>query len=127
MPMELYSSEAFIRDIVNAISKSEGKPLYIGGNRHQGIERDYAFQLISEAKKALEGNIGPSATSRASKAAASRTAAIKKFMTKSKRQAVAAKPPRAQSIKKMSLSRARNIAKTTPRTVANRKTRTAAI
>lgn len=105
MPMELYSSEAFVRDIVNAISKSEGKPLNIGGNHHQGIDRDYAFQLISEAKKALEGNIGPSATSRASKAAASRTAAIKNFMTKIEGQDVAAKPPRARATKKTPSSR----------------------
>jgi hypothetical protein len=55
MPMELYSSEAFVRDIVNAISESEGKPLNIGSTHHQGIDRAYAYQLISEAKKAIEG------------------------------------------------------------------------
>ena len=106
MPMELYSSEAFVRDIVNAISESEGKPLYIGGNHHQSIDRDYAFQLISEAKKAIEGNIGSSATSPAGKAAASRTATIKKFMTKLERQNIAAKPPRARATKKAPSSRA---------------------
>jgi hypothetical protein len=56
MPMELYSSEAFVRDIVNAISSSEGKPLNIGGKHHEGIDRAYIFQLISEAKKAVEGH-----------------------------------------------------------------------
>jgi hypothetical protein len=55
MPMELYSSEAFVRDIVNAISSSEGKPLNIGGNYHKEIDRAYVFQLISEAKKAVAG------------------------------------------------------------------------
>ena len=55
MPMELYSSEAFIRDIANAISESEGKPLNIGGTYHHGIDRAYAYQLIAEAKKAIEG------------------------------------------------------------------------
>ena len=55
MPMELYSSEAFVRDIVNAISNSEGKPLNIGGKRHEGIDRTYLFQLIGEVKKAVEG------------------------------------------------------------------------
>jgi hypothetical protein len=54
--MELYSSEAFVRDIVNAISSSEGKPLNIGGKHHEGIDRAYVFQLISEAKKAVEGH-----------------------------------------------------------------------
>jgi hypothetical protein len=56
MPMELYSSEAFVRDIVNAISASEGKPLNIGGNHHEGIDRSYIFRLVSEAKNAVEGN-----------------------------------------------------------------------
>ena len=55
MPMELYSSEAFVRDIVNAISESEGKPLNIGSTHHQGIDRAYAYQLIADAKKAVEG------------------------------------------------------------------------
>ena len=98
--MELYSSEAFVRDIVNAISKSEGKPLNIGGTRHQGINRDYAFGLISEAKKAVEGNFGSSGASPVSEAAASRTAAIKKFMTKLEHQDAAPKPPRARAPKK---------------------------
>jgi hypothetical protein len=56
MPMELYSSEAFVRDIVNAISSSEGKPLNIGGNHHEGIDRSYLFQLVSAAKQAVEGH-----------------------------------------------------------------------
>jgi hypothetical protein len=56
MPMELYSSEAFVRDIVNAISNSEGKPLNIGGKHQEGIDRTYIFQLISETKKAVEGH-----------------------------------------------------------------------
>lgn len=101
MPMELYSSEAFVRDIVNAISKSEGKPLNIGGSRHQGIDRDYAFQLASEAKKAVEGTIGLSAPSPASKVAASRTAAIKKLMAKTEVQDGTAKPRRSPPTKKM--------------------------
>ena len=100
MPMELYSSEAFVRDIVNAISKSEGRPLNIGGSRHQGIERDYAFGLISEAKKAVEGNSGSSGAGPASEAAASRTAAIKTFMTKLEHQDAAPKRPRVRATKK---------------------------
>ena len=55
MPMELYSSEAFVRDVVNAISESEGKPLNIGSTHHQGIDRAYAYQLIADTKKAIEG------------------------------------------------------------------------
>jgi hypothetical protein len=55
MPMELYSSEAFVRDVVNAISSSEGKPLNIGENHHKDIDRAYAFQLISEARRAVNG------------------------------------------------------------------------
>jgi hypothetical protein len=54
--MELYSSEALVRDMVNAISRSEGKPLNIGGNHHEGIDRSYIFQLVSEAKNAVEGH-----------------------------------------------------------------------
>lgn len=100
MPMELYSSEAFVRDIVNAISKSEGKPLNLGGSRHQGINRDYAFQLISEARKAVEGSFGHSAPSPASEAAAARTAAIKKLMAKTEGQDATAKPRRSPSAKK---------------------------
>lgn len=100
MPMELYSSEAFVRDIVNAISKSEGKPLNIGGNRHQGIDRDYAFHLISEAKKAVEGTIGHSAPTPASELAASRTAAIKEIMAKTEVQDGSAKPRRSPPPKK---------------------------
>ncbi len=99
MPMELYSSEAFVRDIVNAVSKSEGKPLNIGGSRHHGIDRGYAFQLISEAKKAVEGSFG-SAPSPASKAAAARTAAIKKLMAKTEVQDAPAKPRRSPPPKK---------------------------
>lgn len=102
MPMELYSSEAFVRDIVNAISESEGKPLNIGSTHHQGIDRDYAFQLISEAKKAIEGNTGLSAADPASGAAASHTAAIEKFMTKVEHQDTAVKQPRARAAKRTS-------------------------
>ena len=126
MPMELYSSEAFVRDIANAISNSEGKPLNFGGNHHQGIDRDYAFRLISEAKMAVEGNFGSAASSPAGKAAASRTAAIKKFMAKGERQDAAAKPPRARVTKKVPALPARSAAKTFPRTVVNRRTRLAA-
>lgn len=68
MPMELYSSEAFVRDIVNAISESEGKPLNIGSTHHQGIDRAYAYQLIAEAKKAVEGQ--PTNQRRTTRAAA---------------------------------------------------------
>ena len=68
MPMELYSSEAFVRDIVNAISESEGKPLNIGSTHHQGIDRAYAYQLIADAKKAVEGQ--PIAQRRTARAAA---------------------------------------------------------
>ncbi len=100
MPMELYSSEAFVRDIVNAISESEGKPLNIGSTHHQGIDRGYAFQLIGEAKRAIEGNAGPSADDPASEAAASRTAAVQKFMTKIGHQDATAKPPRARAARK---------------------------
>ena len=100
MPMELYSSEAFVRDVVNAISKSEGKPLNIGGSRHHGIDRDYAFQLISDAKKAVEGTLGLSAPSPASKAAAARTAAIKKLMAKTEAQDATAKPRRSPPTRK---------------------------
>ncbi len=56
MPMELYSSEAFVRDIVNAISRAEGKPINIGGKHSEAVDRAYVFQLISEAKRALEGH-----------------------------------------------------------------------
>ncbi len=80
MPMELYSSEAFVRDLVNAISNSEGKPLNIGGNHHRGIDRAYAFDLIVQAKRALEGQTDASEPSAAGEKAASRTAKIKKFM-----------------------------------------------
>ena len=100
MPMELYSSEAFVRDIVNAISRSEGRPLNIGGTRHGGIDRDYAFGLISAARKAVEGHAGSSAASPASEAAASRTAAIRTFMAKLDHQDAAPKPPRARAAKK---------------------------
>ena len=98
--MELYSSEAFVRDIVNAVSKSEGKPLNIGGSRHHGIDRDYAFQLISEARRAVEGAAGSSAPSPASKAAAARTAAIKKIMAKTEAPDDPAKPRRSPPARK---------------------------
>jgi hypothetical protein len=94
MPMELYSSEAFVRDIVNAISEAEGKPLNIGGNHHQGIDRAYAFQLISDAKRAVEGNAASSAPSPASEAANARTKAIQTFMSKLDRQGATPKAPR---------------------------------
>jgi hypothetical protein len=90
MPMELYSSEAFVRDIVNAISRSEGKPLNIGGNDQQGIEREYAFHLISQAKRAVEGHASEEGGSTASRATNSRGEAIQKFMAKLDRQEAAA-------------------------------------
>jgi len=80
--MELYSSEAFVRDLVNAISKSEGKPLNIGGGRHQGIDRDYAFRLISEAKKAIEGSYGQATPAPSGQDAAARSAAVRTLMAK---------------------------------------------
>ena len=91
MPMELYSSEAFVRDIVNAISRSEGKPLNIGGNDQRGIEREYAFLLISQAKRAIEGNAGSEGSGPAGKAAASRGKAIQKFVARLDRQEAAAR------------------------------------
>ena len=61
MPMELYSADAFARDLVNAISESEGKPLNIGSGFHEGIDREYAFRLIKEAKCAInDGQAAPS-------------------------------------------------------------------
>jgi hypothetical protein len=84
MPMELYSSEAFVRDIVNAISESEGKPLNIGSSYHQGIDRTYAWQLIAEAKKAIEGQ--PVTQPRR----AARAAALPKNLPKQARAAIAA-------------------------------------
>ena len=101
MPMELYSSEAFVRDLVNAISKSEGKPMNIGGERHQGIDRLYAFQLITEAKRAVEGNFAGNGAAPAAKAPASRSEAIKKLMTKLDKQEAAAKQPRVRAPKKV--------------------------
>jgi len=89
--MELYSSEAFIRDIVNAISRSEGKPLNIGGNDQRGIEREYAFLLISQAKRAADGNASSQGSGRAGKAVASRGEAIQKFVAKLDRQKAAAR------------------------------------
>lgn len=106
MPMELYSSEAFVRDIVNAISKSEGKPLNIGGTRHQGIDRDYAYQLITEAKKAIEGNFGQNAAHAASKAGPSRGEAVKKLLAKLDRKDAIAKAPRKTVSKKTPSPRA---------------------
>src|ERR1700710_152452 len=100
MPMELYSSEAFVRDIINAISESEGKPLNIGGNHHQGIDRDYAFRLISDAKKAVEGNVAAAGDGAASHQGEARTKAIRNFMTKLPRQDAARKKPAARTAKK---------------------------
>jgi hypothetical protein len=120
MPMELYTSEAFVRDIVNAISRSEGKPLNIGGSDQHGIERDYAFLLISQAKRAVEGNAGSEGSKPAGKAAPSRSEAIQKLMAKLDRQeATARKRPPAR---KRAASSAR-AAKTLPRTVAPRRRR----
>ena len=130
MPMELYSSEAFVRDIVNAISESEGKPLNIGSTHHQGIDRAYAFQLISEAKRAIEGNTGPSAANPASSRqdagsasppdqapaanqtdwsnADSRAAAIR---AANEGRDAAAEPPPAQATKRTASPRTRKTAK----------------
>ena len=101
MPMELYSSEAFVRDLVNAISSCEGKPMNIGGARHQGIDRLYAFQLITEAKRAVEGNFALTGAAPASKPPASRSEAIKKLMTKLDKQEAATKQPRVRATKKV--------------------------
>ena len=89
--MELYSSDAFVRDIVNAISRSEGKPLNIGGNGQQGIQRNYAFQLISEAKRAVEGNAGLKGCGSVSNDAVSRSDAIQNLMRTLEREEAAAK------------------------------------
>jgi hypothetical protein len=107
MPMELYSSEAFIRDLVNAISNSEGKPLNIGGNHHQGIDRLYAYQLIAEAKRAYEGEVGTASLSPAGKKASSRTAKIKKFMANLERKEAPPKRPRARAATKTPATRTR--------------------
>lgn len=80
MPMELYSSEALVRDLVNAISNAEGKPLNLGGNHHRDIDRAYAFQLIVEAKRALDGQVGETKPNPAGKKAAARTEKIRTFM-----------------------------------------------
>ncbi len=56
MPMVLYTSEELIRDIVNAVSSSEGKPVDIGGREHKNIDRTYLYELVAEAKRAVEGH-----------------------------------------------------------------------
>lgn len=120
MPMELYSSEAFVRDIVNAISRSEGKPLNIGGNDQKGIEREYAFLLISQAKRAVEGNAGSEGSGPAGKAPVSRSAAIQKLMAKLDREEAAAR--KRTRVRKKAASSAR-AAKTPRRAIAPRRRR----
>lgn len=121
MPMELYSSEALVRDLVNAISKSEGRPINIGGNHHEGIDRDYAFRLVSDSKRAVEGHSGTQAAYAADKAAKSRSTAIKRLIARTERQAATSKSasPRAKKIPlPVSAARTRKIA---PSRAANRK------
>ena len=110
MPMELYSSEALIRDLVNAISNAEGRPINIGGNHHRDIDRLYAFQLIVEAKHAVDGTAATAEVSPAAKQAKSRTAKIKKFMADLERKEAAPKKPRARAAAKIPASPTRRIA-----------------
>ena len=53
MPRELRSADALCRDLMNAVCESEGKAPNIGGDTHPSIARAYAFQLINEAKRAI--------------------------------------------------------------------------
>ena len=106
MPMELYSSEAFVRDLVNAISRAEGRPLNIGGNRHSGIDRAYAFQLIAQARKAIEGNAGPEGNAPATKQPVSRSAEIQKLMKKLDEQESAEREKPARAAKPRSRRKA---------------------
>lgn len=75
MPMVLYTTEELIRDIVNAISSSEGKPVDIGGREHKNIERAYLYQLIADVKSAVEGR---PVTRRRTAAAAAKAPAMKR-------------------------------------------------
>ncbi len=69
MPMVLYTTEELIRDMVNAISSSEGKPVDIGGREHRDIDRQYLYQLVGEVKRAVEGRPVPRRRATAAKAA----------------------------------------------------------
>jgi hypothetical protein len=69
MPMVLYTTEELIRDMVNAISSSEGKPVDIGGREHRDIDRAYLYQLVGEVKRAVEGKPVPRRRATAAKAA----------------------------------------------------------
>jgi hypothetical protein len=76
MPMVLYTTEELIRDIVNAISSSEGKPVDIGGRTHRDIDRTYVYQLVGEVKKAVEGKAVTRRRAAAAKAPVTQQAAI---------------------------------------------------
>lgn len=87
MPMVLYTTEEFIRDLVNAISSSEGKPVDIGGHEHKNIDRSYVFQLISDVKKAVDGQ----PVSRRRAATSAKTPAVKRQVIPAQaRKAIAA-------------------------------------
>jgi hypothetical protein len=121
MPMELYSSEALVCDLVNAISKAEGRPINIGGNHHEGIDRDYAFRLVSDSKRAVEGHSGTQEAHAADKAAASRSTAIKRFIAKTERQAATSKPASPRTKKKALPASATRTRKIAPSRAAKRK------
>jgi hypothetical protein len=88
MPMVLYTTEELIRDMVNAISSSEGKPVDIGGREHKHIDRAYLYELVAEVKSAVEGH--PVTRRRATAAAAKAPAAKRPAIPARARKAIAA-------------------------------------
>ena len=76
MPMVLYTTEELVRDMVNAISSSEGKPVDIGGREHKNIERAYLYQLVAEVKRAVEGRPVPRRRAAAAKTPVTQQPAI---------------------------------------------------
>lgn len=61
MSMELCSRNASARGLANAVRWAEGNPLKIRSGFREGIDRVYAFRLISEAERAINGGqTGPS-------------------------------------------------------------------
>jgi hypothetical protein len=93
MPMVLYTTEELIRDIVNAISSSEGKPVDIGGKEHRHIDRAYLYELLAEVKQAVDGH---AVTRRRRTAVARKTAAHRPIAKAPVAKAPIAKRPAAR-------------------------------
>jgi hypothetical protein len=50
-----YTREALIRDVVNAVSQAQKKPINLGGQPAESVNRAYILEVLAEVTRVVGG------------------------------------------------------------------------